>query len=41
MNLAVGFNPRVRAKFSPRRVATVEPTDEAENMANTYTALYY
>ncbi len=26
MNLAVGFNPRLRAKYFPRRVATIEPT---------------
>ncbi len=41
MNLAVGFNPRVRPEYiSPRRIATVEPTREAENVANTCTALY-
>jgi len=26
MNLAVGFNPRLRVKYFPRRVATIEPT---------------
>ncbi len=40
MNLAVGFNPRLQAKYFPRRVAAIEPTEKAENMANTYTALY-
>jgi putative transposase len=37
----MGFNPRLRAEHFPRRVATVEPIEEAENMANTYTALHY
>jgi len=41
MNLAVGFNPRLQAKKFLRRVATVDPSEEKENMANTYTALYY
>ncbi len=41
MNLAVGFNPRLQAKYLPRRVATVEPTEKTKNMANTYTVIYY
>ncbi len=31
----------MRAKYFPRRVATVELTKEADNTANTYTAFYY
>src|SRR5215475_6369216 len=26
MNIAEGFNPRLRVKYFPRRVATIEPT---------------